>query len=356
MNRKSALLCAAVVLWWTLNGIAVGTQWMLMVDPSGKGISFWHAVPTSLVGAWGWIPLALGLIWLARWHPIEPGRIGRSLAVHLVAVLLIIVARAIYIYLLDPWLHWYGSPPAFAEVLVQSVWNNFFQAWMVIGVAHALYYSERARQREAQAIRLQSQLADARLAALSSQLNPHFLFNALNSIAELVHRDADAADAMIVGLSALLRSSLDRAGTQEVPLDEELALLGHYLDIEKIRLGERLRIEWDVAPAVGQALVPPLLLQPLVENAVRHGISRRLTPGRIRVSARREKSSLVLEVHDDGGELAEASGGFGIGLATTRARLVALHGSAASLELVRDPDSGTIARLALPFHELWQAA
>lgn len=356
MNRKFGLLCAAVALWWTLNGIAVGAQWMLMVDASGNAVPFWHAIPTSLIGAWGWIPLSLALIWLARRHPIESSRIGQSVAVHLAAVLMIIIVRAVYIFTLDRWFHWYDSTPLFGDVLVQSVWNNFFQAWMVIGVAHALYYSERARQREAQAIRLQSQLADARLAALSSQLNPHFLFNALNSIAELVHRDPIAADAMIVGLSALFRSSLEKAGSQEVPLEDELTLLGHYLDIEKIRLGDRLCVEWDVAPATRRAQVPPLLLQPLVENAVRHGVSRRLTPGRIRISARHEKSTLVLEVHDDGGGLAQGSGGFGIGLATTRARLEALYGTCGTLDLVRGEASGTIARLVLPFHELRQAA
>lgn len=356
MNKKVALLCAAVVLWWSLNGIAVGTQWMLMVDASGQGIGFWKAMPASMVGAWGWIPLALALIWLARRHPIEPERIGRSLLVHLAAVVAIVVIRAIYIFVLDPWFHWYDSPPTFSEVLIQSVWNNFFQAWMVIGVAHALYHSERARVREAQAIRLQSQLADARLAALSSQLNPHFLFNALNSIAELVHRDPVAADAMIVGLSALLRSSLEKAGSQEVMLDEEFKLLGHYLDIEKIRLGDRLRVEWDVAPETRHAQVPPLLLQPLVENAVRHGVGGRLTPGLIRIVARREDSRLLLEVHDDGGELVAGSAGFGIGLGTTRARLEALYGSAGVLELLSGAGSGTVARLMLPFHQLRQAA
>jgi hypothetical protein len=349
MTRKTALLFAAVTGWWTLNGLAVGAQWMTMRDAAGHEVDWLRAMPASLVGAWGWIPLALGLVWLARRYPIEPGRIGRALCVHGAAVLAIVLVRALYIYGLDGWLHWYDEPPAFAAVLMQSVWNNLFQGWLVVGVAHALLFGERARDRERQAIRLQTQLADARLAALASQLNPHFLFNALNSIAELVHRDAEAADHMIVGLSALLRSSLDSAGNQEVALAEELRLLGFYLDIEKIRLGERLQVQWEVAAETEAALVPPLLLQPLVENAVRHGISRRLTPGRIVVRCWRERKQLLLEVQDDGGELAAAGAGTGIGLATTRARLHGLYGDQGRLELERDSAGRTCARLSLPF-------
>jgi len=354
MNRKVAWLLVAVFAWWTLNGLAVGTQWMLMRDASGAAVGFWHAMPTSLVGAWGWAPLTLGLFWLAFRHPILPGAIGRGLLLHGTAVAAIVLFRAVYIYLLDPYLHWYEQAPAFTNVLLQSVWNNLFQAWLFVGVGHALYFAARAAERERQAAQLQQQLTDARLSALSSQLNPHFLFNALNSIAELVHRDAAAADGMIVGLDPLLPHSLGSVSNQEVPLDEELRLLSHYLDIEKIRLGDRLRVEWAVAPEARDALVPPLLLQPLVENAVRHGISRRLGAGTIRVLATREDARLCLEVHDDGAGQS-AGNGFGIGLGTTRERLQALYGNEASLEL-QPSEQGTVARLALPFRVLRQAA
>jgi len=354
MKRKLAWLVAAVFAWWTLNGLAVGAQWMLMRDANGAAVPAWHAIPTSLVGAWGWAPLTLGLVWLAFRHPIRSGGIGRGLLLHGAAVAAIVLVRAVYIYSLDPVFHWYEQPPAFSQVLLQSVWNNLFQAWLFVGVAHALYFAARAAERERQAVQLQAQLTDARLAALSSQLNPHFLFNALNSIAELVHRDPDAADGMIVGLSALLRNSLESATSQQVPLEEELRLLGYYLDIEKIRLGERLRVEWSVAPAAREALVPPLLLQPLVENAVRHGISRRLGPGTIRVLAACEGGGLCLEVHDDGAGQS-AGGGFGIGLGTTRQRLQALYGEQGTLELLASPQ-GTVARLLLPLRTRRQKA
>ena len=381
MTRKAMWLCLAVLGWWTLNGLAVGAEWMTMRDAAGHYVSWRKAMPPSMVGAWGWAPLALGLFWLAHAYPIERTRLARAIGVHALAVLAIVLLRAVYIFSLDPWLHWYESPPAFAEVLLQSVWNNLFQSWLIVGVAHALVYAGHARLREQQAARLESQLADARLSALSSQLNPHFLFNALNSIAELVHRDPVAADRMIVGLAALLRNSLETIGNQEVPLSDELVLLGHYLDIEKIRLAERLGVDWDVSPAARRANVPPLLLQPLVENAVRHGVSRRVTPGRIGIRARREGNDLVLEVQDDGGDLADATSsplragspsgaeskavqgagsgvgsGAGIGLATTRARLACLYGAAATLELSAAPGGGTIASLRLPFREARMAA
>lgn len=357
MRRSAPVLFLITTVWWTLNGLAVASEWMRMHDAQGQLIAASRALPASLIGAWGWVPLTLGLFWLARRSPIEPGRIGRALAVHCAAVAGVVLLRAVYIYALDPYLHWYDAPPGFGEVLLQSVWNNLFQTWLFIGAGHALLFWERARDREQQTLRLQSQLADARLAALSSQLNPHFLFNALNSIAELVHRDADAADRMIVGLGALLRRSLETSSATEVPLQEELRLLGHYLDIEAIRLGPRLQVDWQVAPDTLAALVPPLILQPIVENAIRHGISRRLAPGRVTVAARRERDRLLLEVCDDGQAAAgRPEPGSGIGLATTRARLECLYGGDHSLSLEIDPARGARVALSLPLRRARQAA
>lgn len=356
MNRKLVLLCLVVFAWWTLNGLANGLDWMTMLDAQGKVVPWTKAMPASMVGAWGWAPFSLFLIWCVFRYPLDPGRIGRSLLALNLAVVVVIVMRAVFIYNLDGWLHWYDAPPTFTEVLRTSVRNNLFQSWLMIGVAHALLYAQRAHQRGQQAIKLQAQLADARLSALSSQLNPHFLFNALNSVAELVHSDPDAADRMIVGLSALLRSSLDKSGTQVVALQEELKLLGHYLDIEKVRLGKRLRVHWSVAPEALTAQVPPLLLQPLVENAVIHGISRRILPGWISVRAYCDaQNRLLLEVQNDSAD-SEAPGGHGIGLATTRARLECLYGEDFELDLQRGEEVGTLVRLALPLRRLQEAA
>lgn len=356
MNKKTWILVLVVFAAWTVNGLVAAVDLMSMRNASGEYLSFAYAAKLSLSGAWMWVPFALFLLWLVPRFPIEQGRIVSSVLVLTVAVLAVVSARAVLIYALNPWFLWYDEQPAFQAVLIRSLVNNQFQSWLIIGVGHALLFSQRARERERQATVLQSQLADARLAALASRLNPHFLFNALNSIAELVHRDAVAADRMIVGLSALLRSSLEKTAAQEVALQEELRLVGYYLDIEKIRLGERLRVQWQVDSDTLAAQVPPLLLQPLVENAVRHGISRRLTPGLLVVRAHHASGRLVLEVQDDGGASTAASPGCGTGLQTTRARLEHLYGDDFRFELQRDEHERTVVRLEIPFKSLLAVA
>lgn len=355
MNKKTWIVVLVVFACWTVNGL-IGTADMMMErNPSGDHWSFADSARYALTSAWMWVPFALGLLWLVPRFPIEPGRIVSSVLVLMTAALAVVGARAVLIYSFNDWGHWYEVLPAFPVVLSRSVVNNLFQVWLIIGVGHALLFSVKARERERQAIVLRAELADARLEALAGRLNPHFLFNALNSIAELVHRDAGAADRMIVGFSALLRSSLEKSGSLEVALEEELRLVGYYLDIEKIRLGDRLRVEWQVDAGTLSALVPPLLLQPLVENAVRHGISRRLTPGALVVSAQARGGQLLLEVLDDGGAAA-ATPGCGTGLATTRARLEHLYGSNFSFDMQRDDNGQTRARLAIPLRLLRAAA
>jgi signal transduction histidine kinase len=356
MTRKTWYLVLAVFACWTINGLLASADLLTMRDAAGHPMAVFNALKASLVGSWLWAPFALGLLWLVRRFPIEPGGIVRALAVFSLAVAAIVVLRAVLIYTLNPWMGWWATPVAFSTVLARSIVNNVFLSWLVIGVGHALLFASRNRDRERQALALQGQLTEARLSALSSRLNPHFLFNALNSIAELVHRDPAAADRMIVGLSALLRSSLERSGTMQVPLHEELRLLGYYLDIEKVRLGSRLHVEWQIQAASLAAMVPPLLLQPLVENAVRHGISRRLTPGVVIVRAEHSAGRLMLEVHDDGGVDAPTSAGFGTGLSTTRARLECLYGANFSFELNCDTGAGTVARMVIPFVLMKEAA
>ena len=226
---------------------------------------------------------------------------------------------------------------------------------MIVGVAHALVYAGRARQRERQAMALESRLAQARLESLSAQLNPHFLFNALNSIAETIHRDPEAADRMLVDLGALLRHSLGASQSQEVALREELVALDHYLGIEKLRLGERLRIEWGIDSASLDARVPHLVLQPLVENAIRHAIATRSTPGELCVRAARNEDRLILEVRDDGGAHPTPHGS-GIGLRNTRARLACLYGGDHLLEIVALVTGGTLVRLDLPYRTVGASA
>jgi two-component system LytT family sensor kinase len=218
----------------------------------------------------------------------------------------------------------------------------------VVSLGHAFTFYGRSQERERRSLGLAASLAKARLEALKMQLQPHFLFNSLNAIAELVHRDPAAAEEMLIALSDLLRLTLSTSGEQELPLARELELVERYLAIEHVRYGDRLRFERDVAPGTEAALVPTFLLQPLVENAVRHGLEPRGEAGNLRISTRREGEQLRLTVADNGVGL---PGGRvpreGVGLSNTRARLRELYGDAGTFEL--RSDRGVTVEIAIPF-------
>ena len=347
MRGRFWLTLLVVAAWWSLYGVASTSQWISMEGVDGEVMPLRQAAMMGFASAWLWIPLTMVLLWCVQRFPIERGRVLGSVLVTLLVIVAIVAARATIVVALNDWIHWYQELPAFAEVFVTSLSNNFLLLWLMVGAAHALLFAARARQRERQAEQLEAKLLETRLDALSAQLNPHFLFNALNSIAEMVHRDADAADRMLVGLGELLRGSLEHRSAQPVPLREELALLRHYLGIEQVRLGERLSLEWRIAGDVEAALVPPLLLQPLVENAVVHALSLRNTPGRLRIDARGEGGILAIDIADDGGERASRTH-HGSGLANLRSRLEILYGGGEWLRLERNDAGGTTARLRLP--------
>lgn len=221
---------------------------------------------------------------------------------------------------------------------------------IVSAAAHALAFYRRAQERDRHALELAAGLNRAKLDALRLQLQPHFLFNTLNAIATLVHRDANAADELIGDLSELLRLSLATTD-HEVPLGREIELLDRYLAIEQARLGDRLRVAREIEPATLSAFVPTFVLQPLAENAIRHGLEPRSAPVTITISARRDGDTLRLAVADDGAGLAanQATSRRGIGLANTEARLQALHGAAASLDLHAPVEGGLRVEITLPF-------
>jgi sensor histidine kinase YesM len=221
---------------------------------------------------------------------------------------------------------------------------------------YATYWQERLTSQYAdistQTEALKTRLSRSQLQALKLQLQPHFLFNTLNAITALVHRDADRAERMVSGLSELLRVSLGSSGEQEVTLARELDVLQHYVDIQQVRFEDRLTIAIDAPEELRRALLPNLILQPLVENAIRHGLGPRAAAGHITVRGTRENGSLQLLVKDNGvGESDPAARREGIGLANTRARLESLYGSDHSIEAGTPPDGGFEVRIQLPFHE-----
>jgi LytS/YehU family sensor histidine kinase len=260
------------------------------------------------------------------------------------AVLNVTIGRALYPDLAQSWTVWFLGYMSRA-----GAWNLLVYGGLV-GLAHAIDARARLRHREIESARLETQLTRAQLHSLQLQLQPHFLFNTLHAIGVLNQEAPDRATRMIASLGDLLRASLDTRATQEIPLDRELELLAHYLEIESIRFSDRLTIAVDVAPGLNHYLVPTFLLQPLVENAVRHGVAVRTVPSRIRVVAEPAGDELVLSVWNDGPPIDAGRLQEGVGLATTRDRLQRLYGDAGGLTL-RNHDGGVECVARLPLHD-----
>src|SRR5688572_13403453 len=252
--------------------VAVASAWWLLVALVGAanqyglgGDSWRYALLTNVAGAVPWVPITVALHYLCLWRPLRGPRWPRALALHLLACAAVVAVRAVIIFAIDPWVHFYDATPRFVEVLQHSVRNNLFQYWLLVGVSHAVIYAREAIDRDRTAAQLEASLSRAELAALTATMDPHFLFNTLQAVAEMVHRDVDAADRMLVRLSAMLRRMLDDRRPL-VPLRDELAFVRDYLAIEQVRFGDRLKLRWDVDPAVEDVPVPRLSIQPLAEN------------------------------------------------------------------------------------------
>ena len=293
------------------------------------------------------------VILLARRVPLRRDRLGRIILTHAVGALLLCVGWATLGILLGrllrtfPWQGHFGRD--YLSWIMTSVPWSVVMYFAFLGCVYAFTYFAELREREAQQARLSAQLAEARLGALRMQLNPHFLFNSLNALAVLV-RDQKTREAsrMLELLGAVLRQVLQGEKRQEVPLSEELRFIEQYLAIEQVRFSDRLQLRWTIDPAVRDALVPEFILQPLVENAIRHGIAKRSEAGTIEVSASAVEGLLVLTVTDDGPGYREEQTERGVGLANVRARLETLFGDAGRLELRRGETGGTIATVRLP--------
>jgi two-component system LytT family sensor kinase len=296
-------------------------------------------------------PIALALV--ARW-PLERGNLRRSLALHAAASLGLALLHLALFAVLAPSIGATSAGPTwwatFTRLLRTALLLDlpaFWMVWLVAAAVRARRWAAAAREREGRELRLEAELAAARLEALRSQLEPHFLFNALNTVAILMREDVDAAERVLLSLSALLRRALEAANEREVPLRDEVSFLEAYLAIERTRFGERLRSSIEVEPQLMDARVPVLVLQPLVENAVRHGLADRVD-GEIRVTAARHGDRLRLTVSDNGRGL-DAPPAERIGLANTRSRLELLYGEGQSVELSTPGHGGFSVTLSIPF-------
>jgi two-component system, LytTR family, sensor kinase len=335
---------------WTLLGVifALPSLWT-------KG---WHdELRTYLAQFWVWGLVTPAIMALDKRLPFTGKQIERRVLAHLAASL---VFTEIYFFLftavrallgVTPWSSLRLSQLTSPSIIGWQIWSWLIY-WVVAGAVQAYRYYERYVNSELRLERLEHSFSEARLNALRMQLDPHFLFNALNTISSHVERDPKLTRRMIEHLGDLLRMSLESKDRQEVPLSEEIAFLEHYLEIQKIRFGDQLRVVMDIAPDARYAAVPAMVIQPLVENAIRHGISRRASGGTVTVRAATEGERLEIRVTDDGvglplGWALETSEG--LGLSITRERIAGLHPNGASRFVVRNRvEGGTEVEISLP--------
>ena len=370
-------LLVIVAIWSFLALVAIAGRFL---DPRIPGIApqiAAAAVRLTLAEYAIWMLLTPPLLWFAaRLTEDEQHRLMKVLGAVIVGLVLALLVdaalQAMRSGLLQPPRPRRRRNPATAEILARRISRlgdlgfvddlMIYLAVLFAGVARAVMIRARMRSHEtmllqAHAAQLQAQLADARLGALRAQLDPHFLFNTLNAVSALVERDPRGVRRMLSRLGELLRHTLEE-GASEVTLQRELDLLERYLDIMRVRFGSRLDVSVDVAPGLRNALVPNLLLQPLVENAIKHAIAPNPEGGRITIAASREGERLVIRVRDDGPgpDGAIVQPGAGVGLANTRARLAEMYGAAQHLTLTTGlgGSAGTVAEVSLPWKDAGQ--
>jgi two-component system, LytTR family, sensor kinase len=339
------------VLGWTLLGC------VFALPDLSKGADRRHALLLSLTLWWSWGLITPLILWVDRLIPVSSKQLGRRVLAHFLPSLLL---TCVYVYVLGAVQAafgisaWNGLPNI--RFLVDSLRGMFLWNWLIywtiLGVWQAYRYYDYYVAGELRLERSEKNFSEARLNALRMQLDPHFLFNALNTISSQVERDPKLAREMIEHLGDLLRLSLESKDRQEVPLAEEMAFLEHYLAIQKIRFGDNLHIETQIASKVKYASVPSLFVQPLVENAILHGISKRASGGTVIVSAKQVGDRLDIRVLDDGvglpaGWTLEKSSG--VGLSVTRQRLAGLYPDGETCFAVnRRTGGGTEVEISLP--------
>ncbi|MEZ5533171.1 MAG: histidine kinase [Steroidobacteraceae bacterium] len=346
-----------IFLFWTAFGLLWSANALQV--PGGRMVPLFPSAPVLLAfaSAWVWALLTPPLFVAASRLSVDRG--------HLAARILALIALGIVVgFAVDSFLGWLRwevffeprarHPPLSLLQRISRLWfvNQFIIAAAILAAGLARHYFRRDLARREEAIRLQAQLADARLAVLRTQLDPHFLFNTLHAVSALVERDPRGVRRMIARLSELLRTTLEGGREQEVPLREELRFLDGYLDIMRVRFQGQLAVDMQIEPGLGEALVPNFVLQPLVENAIRHGTSKNEGAGAITIGARRDGETLVLTVLDNGPTAPDAAPPAveGIGLRNTRERLAQLYGDAQSLALAPRETGGMSVEVRLPYH------
>ncbi len=325
---------------------------------SERPIAWRDAASSQFIYPYLWAFGTVLIFWLAERFPLDRQKMPRNLLLHLLWATLFVIALNGLFHIILHFLFLAGPKrPYMVRDTVQTIIYNLTEAYgiyaLLLLLHQAFRYYRRFREGELRAAQLETQLSQAQLQALKMQLHPHFLFNTLHSISALVHKDPECADRMIARLGDFLRLTLENSGAQEVSLQKELEFLRCYLEIERVRFQDRLTTHMEIDSQALDTPVPNLILQPIVENALRHGIAPRSTPGRIEISAKRKNGSLRIEVQDNGpgiSAISKPNGRFreGLGLANTRARLRQLYGADHSFELKDAPGGGLLVTLVIP--------
>ncbi len=353
--RLSAEKRAALQQWllifaaWTFLAVFSSAQSAVFFMQRGRPID-WGEMLSYRFADWYTCALFTPLFfWLARRYPIDRRTWRTALPLTLAVTSVCVVLKYSLLVPLEKWLG-LDSGVTVAGAITRNFASESMAFWAVVGIIHAFEFNRRYQEREIAAADLRTKLSEAQLEALRSQIHPHFLFNTLHSISTLMHRDVEAADSMLTRLSDLLRLTLKHRGENEIALRDELSLAEHYLAIMSIRFGDRLTIAQTIEPDTLDALVPQFVLQPLLENALQHGVAATPGPARVEISARAAGPRLVLAVTDNGRGAASASRGerHGMGLSNTRLRLEQLYGRDHSLTLEKLPERGTRISVEMP--------
>ena len=358
VKRGKVVKWLAIWAVWTLFGLFFTTQLALQSQLWKTPVPFWRILSWQLVSGYVWFALSPLILFLTNKFPFDASKWRVSLPVHIVAALVVALFQQSIDAFILPKL---GYPPGrefanYAEAYKYFVLVNLHLSILiylsVVGIKSAYSYYQKYRERELEASQLETRLAQSRLQVLKMQLHPHFLFNTLNAISELIYKDAESADRMLTDLSDLLRLSFENLEVQEISLKQELEFLEKYLEIEQMRFHDRLSINMEISPDTLDASVPNMILQPLVENAIKHGIAPRMIGGRVDIRAARSNGHLEIKVSDDGlgvpfGDLENLHEG--VGLSNTRRRLHHLYGDRHRFDLKNLEKGGLGVTLEIPF-------
>ena len=338
----------------TVLGLLFAVQWYLG-ESQGNQPSTWSNLFINFLSLWYiWALMFPLILWVSRRFPLERGHWKRSLTVHIPALIIFPVLHLMCYSLL---LYSLGTVEEGLGMLIEYLFRKGFAFRVItygllLAISYSVDYYQRFREREVSASQFEARLAEARLQVLTMQLQPHFLFNTLHAISSLMHKNVEAADEMIARLGELLRVTLESDGVQEVPLRLELDLLQHYLDIEKIRLGDRLTVRMEIQPEMYDVPVPNLILQPLVENAIRYGVATRSAGGTLEVRAAENNGMLRISISDDGPGMS-SNIKEGVGLTNTKTRLQQMYGSRQHFSLTSEAGKGTTVTLEIPLRTDW---